>query len=389
MGKLSPNLRPSDDAVSLHTQAERYVDDDAPELGDDDLPPLYDDDEHGGGSSSAPLLPLGVAPHSVHENLEFHQKDAKDGAQYYMDTRLDHDPEFLETQIQLWAQSPPRPFVRLHGTHTQRVRREGKNKDETVTDFDVNVELTPYLYSDPVNRVSWTDLRTAEDWEKVRRGTVLSKRASGGHRDIEPGNIPKPTLSEWCHRYCASHAGLKSFVLQRCVVGLDEERIKEKMETLVRSTNYRGRLHITFPVQDAVIRVYNSSRTNRWRLTAWIYWLCIFTLMFIFTWPYLFLRTKRFEVVFADWSYSTVGGSGRREYVSISEDRFYNLWGRAIGRAVVEKRRGTLDQQDLVAAESPDPVFGNAVVDGTMSFLRAGIGAMNEVNRQLGWGADC
>ena len=64
------------------------------------------------------------------------------------------------------------------------------------------------------------------------------------------------------------------------------------------------------------------------------------------------------------------------------------MWGRAINRAVLEKRQGTLDQQDLIAADSPAPVFGVAVVDGAMSFVRAGVGAMNEVNRQLGWGYD-
>jgi hypothetical protein len=175
----------------------------------------------------------------------------------------------------------------------------------------------------------------------------------------------------------------------RRVVGFDEEKVRQKLESLVRNTNYHGHLNITFPVKDQYVHVFNEAKINRWRLTTWIYWLCIFTLMFVFTWPYLFFRTKRFEVVSVDWSFSQLGQDGRKKYVSISEDQWYNLWGRAIHRAVLEKRQSTLDQQDLIAAEGAAPVFGNAVVDGAMGVFRAGVSAMNEVNRQLGWGGDC
>ncbi|KAK3689580.1 hypothetical protein B0T22DRAFT_461815 [Podospora appendiculata] len=395
--KPSIPLLQSDDAVSLQTRDPRYLDHDAPELriddlpelrvGLDDLPPLYQDAVgDSSSSSSAPLLPLNPALQPFDGIVAQFKKEPITGDEYYVDPRLDSDPALLERHIKWWSQTPPRPFVRLLGTHTQSVNDAGKKEKKTVTDFDVSAELTPYLYSDATNQVSWRALRTAEDSENTRRGTVLRKRAPGAKQSIELGLADKPTLTEWCHRYTASQAGLKCLTLERRMVGFDEEKVRQKLISLVRATNYRGSLSVTFPVVDARVTVYNQCKTNVWRLTAWIWWVCVLSLLFIFTWPYLFFRTKRYEVVFAEWPFSVFGENGRRQFVSISEDQWYNLWGRAISRAVLEKRQGILDQQDLIASEGADPVFGNNVVDGAVNLLRAGVHAMNEVNRQLGWG---
>ncbi|KAK3317817.1 hypothetical protein B0T19DRAFT_298722 [Cercophora scortea] len=393
--KPSIPLLQSDDSVSLQTRDPRYLDHDAPELriddlpelrvGLDDLPPLYQD-AVGDSSDSAPLLPLNPALQPFEGIVPQFKKEPITGDEYYVDSRLDSNPALLERHIKWWSQTPPRPFVRILGTHTQSVNDAGKKEKKTVTDFDVSVELTPYLYSDATNQVSWRTLRTADDSEITRRGTILRKRAPGAKQGIELGLGDKPSLTEWCHRYTASQAGLKCLTLERRMVGFDEEKVRQKLISLVRATNYRGSLSVTFPVVDAHVSVYNECKTNVWRLTAWIWWVCVLSLLFVFTWPYLFFRTKRFEVVFAEWPFSVTGENGRRQYVSISEDQWYNLWGRAISRAVLEKRQGILDQQDLIASEGADPVFGNNVVDGAVNLLRAGVHAMNEVNRQLGWG---
>ncbi len=391
MGKPSkptPFPREGDDSHSLHTQpGDRFLDDDAPELQVDDLPPLYDE----GTSSAEPLLGVPVSQPGLTPTFPGMvplYRRAENGWETYLDRRLDNDPKVLEKHVNFWAQTPPRPFVRLHGTHTQVVDDNGKKERRTVTDFDDQVELTPYLFSDATNRLSLRELRTVDNGEEVYRGTVFRRRAPGSRQSIEVGNYDKPTLAEWCHRYCASHAGLKSFTLTRRMVGFDEERVQQRLDALVRATNYRGHLSITFPVRDEAVTVFNDCKTNVWRTTTWIWWVCVLTLMFIFTWPYLFFRTKKFEVVYADWAFSVAGENGQRRFVSISEDQWYNMWGRAIHRAVLEKRQCTLDQQDLINAEGAPPVFNNAVVDGAVGFLRAGVSAMNEVNRQLGWGYD-
>lgn len=398
MGKPSPLFTDEGaDAVSLHTQRggsssnQHYLDDDAPELQVDDLPPLYD--EVAAGEPNAPLLgpelPLPADQPEVNGICPY-WKDPVYGTQYYIASLLDNDPKFLETQIREWARKPPRVSVRLYGTHRQSVHRNGKKETETVTDFDVSVDLTPFLYSDPVDALSWRELNTVDNTTKAKRGTIFRRRAPGVKRGIELGLPEKPTLEEWCHRYCASHSGLKCFTLERRMTGFNYSDVKTRLEALVRRTNYHGSLNITFPVKDQYVHVYNESKINVWRRNKWIRMFCYITFLWIITWPYLYFRTKRFEVVFSDWPFSVPdpNDDNRRKYVSINEAQWYNMWGRAIHRAVLDKRQCTLDQQDLLTADVPNPTYGNAVVDGAMDFIRAGIGAMNEVNRTIGWGYD-
>jgi hypothetical protein len=377
------------DAVSLHTQpGDRAFDADVPELQSDDLPPLYSDIEPD-TDGNAPLLPSGTSYvlDVLHTRLGTHTVDVNTGAECFMNPLLDEDPRVLENQIKLSAEKPPRPYVRIAGTHSQMVNENGKREKKTITDFDISLDLTPYLFSDAARGVSWKALRTVENSEKTRRGTVLRKRAPGVKRDIEITDT-KPTLAEWCHRYCASHAGLKCFVLQRRVVGFDENRLKEKLTVLVRGTNYRGNVSITFPVKDDRVFVYNRCKINEWRVTPWIVWLFYLTFLWLFSWPYLFFRTKMFEVAVAEWPFSVTEANGSKRYVSLSEEHIYNLWGRAISRAVLDKRQGALDHEDLIASQTaPAEPLGN-LLEGAPRFLREGINAITSVNRSFGWGAD-
>ncbi len=405
MGKPSDQTgsKPStSDAVSLRTNPgesyrDAYHDDDedAPQLAIDDLPPSYDhalfqppDD---------PSAPLVAPPEPSPVGIPYFREDASTGTRFYLDRRLE-DPARLEQHVRQLAAIPPRPYVRLIGTHTETTRdRKGKSETSTVTDFDVSVELTPFLYSDARYRRSWAQLRTVDNGEEVRRGTVLARRAvpSGSLSaqddiDIEVGG-GKPTLQEWCHRYAASHAGLKCFSLRRHMVGFDEAGVLARLRRMVHDTNYRGRLVVEVRVKGDRVECYNDVRTNRWRFTPWVWWLAVLSLMFLFTWPYLWLRTRRWEVAVAEWPFSRTAADGRREFVSISEEQWYNMWARAICKAVLEKRQTVLDQEDLRRAQEPEPALntGHAAVDEAAGLFRAGVGAMNEVNRQLGWGGDC
>ncbi|KAI1372823.1 hypothetical protein F4677DRAFT_431566 [Hypoxylon crocopeplum] len=396
------------DSVSLHTNpgessTDNYRDGndfDTPEIAVDDLPPNYNDALE--SSEAASLLQPPVAPMPAPNNVPVVAKrpyvadatfleDINTGAQFWIAKSLEYPAE-LESHIRQLAAIPPRPYIKLVGTHTETTRdSKGKTEKNTVTDFDVSVELTPYLFSDAQYRRSWTQLRTVDNGENTRRGTILRKRAPGSNQSIEVGGDPKPTLQEWCHRYAASHAGLKVFALQRRMVGFDEERVKQRLRTLVNDTNYRGHLKVEIVTKDSLVEVYNEARINHWRLTNWIQMLFMFTLLFIFSWPYLWLRTKRWEVAIAEWPYSRMAEGGNKEYVSIGEDQWYNLWGRAICKAVLEKRQTVLDQADLRRAQDAEPAFntGSSTVDGALGLFRASMNAMNEVSRQLGWGGDC
>ncbi|KAI0968618.1 hypothetical protein F4678DRAFT_194735 [Xylaria arbuscula] len=398
MGKPKNNDGPFSDAVSLHSNPGQssasipYVDDDAPEIDIDDLPPTYSDalDDP---SEAAPMLAPSTAvinpvqPSDIDANVVV---DANTGAQSWV-AKSCEDPSTLETYVRKLAEIPPRPYMSVVGTHTETSKdSKGKEEKNTITDFAVDVELTPYLFTDARYRRSWTQLRTVENREKVHRGTIRARRQGAKSQSIEIGDA-KPTLKEWCHRFGASAAGLKCFTLQREVVGFDEDSVKHHLRQLVRDTNYRGNLRVELVTKDARIDFYNDAKINRWRLTAWIRWLFFLTLTFIFAWPYLIIRTKRWEVVVAEWPFSRINAEGAKEYVSISEDQWYNMWAAAICRAVLEKRQTLLDQSDLRRAHEVDPAFntGNANVDGALGLFRAGMNAMNEVNRQLGWGGDC
>lgn len=402
MGKPAPVKAPSDGALPLYSQTRSQLfDQDVPDLPapehNDDLPPLYDETAEASGSHilSAPLLPPATLPPSgLSEDFPPFRRD--EAVAYYLDSRLDADPERLESTVRKWASVPPRPFVRIHGYHRERRRdHDGKRRSKNVTDFDIKVELTPYLFSNLALRQAWTEISTVDNEENARRGTVLRKRAPGSRKGqgggrIELGMIEKPTLTQWCHMYCASHSGLKVFQLKRRMLGFDYQHVREKIEGMVRATNYRGQLQITFPVQDESVEVWNDCRTNQWRLTKWIYNIFCLSMLWILTWPYLFFRTKRFETVTSDWYFSKPDGDLRKQYVTINEDQWYNMWGRALSETVLSKRQGVLDQQDLLTAEGAPPEFssGNAVMNGAVSFVRAGVSAMNEVNRHMGWGGD-
>lgn len=396
----SKGTAPGADAVPLvsnpgESYRDTYHDDeDVPQLGIDDLPPSYG---HALSEiSDDPTAPLTASTDfrtaaSLSTEIPWLKENANSGARFYVDPHLE-DPAQLEKHIRQLATTPPRPYIRLLGTHTETTRdSKGKTERNTVTDFDVRVDLTPYLYSNAQYRRSWTQLRTVENTEKVKRGTVFPTRAPGSVHSIEVGTEPKPTLQEWCHRFAASPAGLKCFVLRREMVGFDTAGVIYRLRRLVNDTNYRGHVNVQLQVKDELVECYNDARVNHWRFTTWIWWLAALTFTFLLTWPYLFFFTKRWEVAIAEWPFSAVADDGTRSYVSISEEQWYNLWARAICKAILEKRQTTLDQADLQRAEQPVPPLntGHAGVNEAAGIVRAGIGAMNEINRHLGWGGDC
>lgn len=108
--------------------------------------------------------------------------------------------------------------------------------------------------------------------------------------------------------------------------------------------------------------------------------------------------TRRWEVVTAVFPYSTVPGDGDRQFVTKSEEAFYNDWKKSIRRAVLGKKQGWIDEEYKLATEEallqagPDglsrmPGTGNAIADGAMGFLRQALGG-RDVAMAGGWGAD-
>ena len=136
------------------------------------------------------------------------------GVPVLMSQRIDHDPDCLEKIVRSLAPIPPRPIVRIRGTHREtrhRMNHKGEvhGRRKTVVDFDLKLDLTDYILTDLVRyQSSYMQLDTVENHVKTYRGTLLKKRMLGWKMDSE-WIQSKPTLAEWCHRYCASAAHLK------------------------------------------------------------------------------------------------------------------------------------------------------------------------------------
>ncbi|KAG5998221.1 hypothetical protein E4U43_002463 [Claviceps pusilla] len=370
--------------------AERSGDDDDDDDDDDDhddLPPLYTDHEEFNNDHPQPFDPLMLPTwdNDFETVLPFRRDET---TTYFLDRRLDRDPDFLAHHIDRLATVPPRPFVRMVGTHTDKTGGgpNDKNREtQQVTDFEIEIELTHLLFSDIRSAQAWSTLHTAGNFEKVRRGTVLATRAPGfGGSGSSVPEEGVPGLREWCRRYCASRSGLKCFSMERRVEGYDWDMLRRRLEGLVRATNYRGHVAIDFPMRHSHVHVYNDCRVNRWRLTKWIVMMCTLTLAFVVTWPYLFFMTRRWETVTAEWRLSEATAvPGRRKYVSMSEEQWYSMWAAAVQKAMLERRRGILDQGDLERARMP--LGEGEQEEGSTART---VQAMGLVNRSFGWGGD-
>ncbi|KAL5598050.1 hypothetical protein FOBRF1_011843 [Fusarium oxysporum] len=187
---------------------------------EDDPPPSYTVvDNEGPHANPFDLLPTGSSSLGLHP----FKGTSNDKVVYYLDKRLDADPEFLEQHISELAKEPPRPYVRIQGL--------GRKSSKDGIDFDIHIELTPLLYQEMATRRSWRRIRAVNNFDKVRRGTATMTRAPGfgGRGPPEEGT---PGVAQWCYRYCASKAGLKVFVLERRLTGWDFALVGSRLESL-------------------------------------------------------------------------------------------------------------------------------------------------------------
>jgi hypothetical protein len=410
--KRSPEeYRDDPDAVSLHTTPDDYNYDDAPEI--DGLPPSYADSEGSTAAAAAPLIrhlpPPRDESRRVFHDTNFSMSGGKPKVietQDFMDARYDSDPEYLEQGVLNFAKVPPNPLIYILGTHKEATRTHDNKKEvKEVTDFRLVLNMQEYLWQGRWEGEDATPMRltTATNGEKTYRGSFRKQRAPGFKQDIEVGS-EAPTLREWCHRYCASPSRNRIFRLRRQVVGMDQTLLQKRLEGLIRSTNYRGHLSITFPIEDKNIDLYTSTRINEWRLKTWVRWVFYLTFLWIFTWPYLYFATKRYAVVKAEWLFSTVADDGSKKYATISEEQWFERWHVGIRRYVLEGFEGEATYERLQGviqrpADPPTPgrvETGHAAVDNAVGILTQGFRVARAIRSggdplgglQTGWGYD-
>ncbi|KAF2712200.1 hypothetical protein K504DRAFT_474619 [Pleomassaria siparia CBS 279.74] len=394
------------DAVSLHTTPDDYSYDDAPEITG--LPPSYADSEGHSSTAAAPLIRHIPPPSTRTDHNKFAAfsggKPKVCETQKLMDARYDSDPVYLEEGIRSFAKEAPIPLVYIMGTHKETIKQGDKKETNHITDFRIVLNMQRYLRKGFDDRdISQMRLVTAENAEKTHRGTFMKKRAPGFKQEIEMAK-PKPELKEWCHLYCASPSILRIFRLRRVVTGFDEIHLKNRIEGLIRSTNYRGHISITFPIEDRNVDIYTTTRINQWRLKTWICWIFYLTFMWIFAWPYLFFATKRYSVVKAEWPFSTTDAAGNKRYTTVSEEQWFAKWHVGIRRLALDRFQGEASEEQLegVMARPADPPMpgtistGHIGVDNAVGLLNQGFQVASALSRgdslgrgpQGGWGYD-
>ncbi|CAH0027608.1 unnamed protein product [Clonostachys rhizophaga] len=428
MGRPTPatgSYRDDPDAVSLRTEpGDAYVDD-VPEIAS--APPAYveatgegdaliDGFDDGAGPGGL-ILKNGTTPAESHQEGTSSHIFAKrtritNEVNSLQDDRSDGDPEFLERWVRHMASKAPSPYIHITGNHRETKRdMNGKSKTETVEDFRILVSLQNYLWPNFNPRGEQVmNFDTVDNGESTFRGTVFKKRAPGSKGNIEVGT-DKPSLEEWCHRYCAKAKSTRCFRLTRTVTGLDEQLFRSRLEGLIRGTNYKGKLSIEFPVADRAVDIYSTTWMNNWRTTDWIRWIFYLTFLWIFSWPILYFTTKKYYVVRAEWPFAKVNPQGRKTYTTVSEEQWIENFGPAVQQLCLDRYQGLTGDDHLkqilarpATQSSAAADFRNAraalnVATSAASVLRGGpVNAISQVsnimrlssgtNDQVGWGFD-
>jgi hypothetical protein len=189
-----------EDAVSLHTT---QGDDDILDVLEGGAPPAYTDSEGSVSAAANPDLDLPVNSYHV-DSI----KNVK-GVDIVFDPRFDTDPVYAEHLLKNWSKIRPAQMIYIKGTHTQTVKNGNKEEKNTITDFDIKLRLTEYIVD--MRSLMPGPITMVENNEKTYRGTVFKTRAQGAKGNTSDAMLEggKPTLLEWCHLYCASHARMK------------------------------------------------------------------------------------------------------------------------------------------------------------------------------------
>ncbi|KAH0542837.1 hypothetical protein FGG08_002791 [Glutinoglossum americanum] len=317
-----------------------------------------------------------------------------------LDEGLNEDPAKLHSFVLQQNEIPPKPTVQIVGTHHETRRqstKDGKDERVKVTDFDIQLDLTPYIARSlnlGCGEQDWKFLSVVENGVKAYRGGRI-KSLDPGHRDGLT-SYAAPHLGDWTKAYCGDPNILKSFTFSKTVSNFDTEKLISLLTALIESTNYRGHYHITFTTTHSRIQVLSPHWINRLRTKTWVRWLFYLSMLWIFTWPLLWFLTRRYEVVTSAWPYALIDEQGQKRYAVASEEDWYRRYAVVIRRSLLMRRQGWVTDEDLRLCESGISSGGNAPVSAAESrvmgfafgLVHGVTGASRDLDAIRGWGAD-
>jgi hypothetical protein len=318
----------------------------------------------------------------------------------------------LYDMILTQARFPPVYSISLWGTHTETVRQQNKEQKKKVIDFSIKINMT-HTISPYVGKYGHLELLP----NNVRgyRGTRFPSFTPTVMAEDDPLlDSEEQQLKAWCESYVADPASIKSFVLKREITNIDTQSLEQLVRSAIDSTKYRGHVNIDFITSHQQLTVFSPGKINEWRVTNWIRWMFYVTFLWLFSWPVLFLVTRKYAVVRAVFPYANMAagdgmddsGVGRR-FTLMSETEWFQRWESAIRRAVLTKMKTEdrmLDDDYLISTSEADargfletlpaqqqlPInTGNAFADGALGVLREGMRIADSRAAMRGWGGDC
>lgn len=196
------------------------------------------------------------------------------------------------------------------------------------------------------------------------------------------------------------------------------------MYEALRGTNYRGNIAITYPMCHRATALVSDHWINRYRHNMYIWWTCVILQLWIFTWPVLWLMSKRWEVFSVEWPcriYVQPDGSWPVAYeflpqalwhegretdnpsiriAHMTEEEWVEQWRLAVQLAAESKKRGALSDanrriaQEVEARSRQGPAGRSAVPDNGFMAAATGLlsgvqGFMGPSRMEAGWGGDC
>ncbi|KAK8128191.1 hypothetical protein PG984_009299 [Apiospora sp. TS-2023a] len=224
-------------------------------------------------------------------------------------TYLSANAKALATLLQNLATVPPKPQIIVQGTRGRRV------------DFSIKMNLMSLLVpSDPQDRLDY--LRVVKRDEMACRG--------GAQPSLKP-DVPGGSLREWCERFVADPANIKTFLLERAVANLDTNWIEGQLRSLVAATDYNGHVTVAFPVTHCKVLVQSPDKVNKFFTSV----------------SALFTGKSKYEVVKAVWPFATAKNNEQgRKCIVQSEKTWWEEWKDPIKYAIATKRHGYVTNED-------------------------------------------
>ena len=240
--------------------------------------------------------------------------------------------EFIRAQSAL----PPVPEICITGSH--KSNRLGEDSSMTKVDFDIKLKMLQYLL--PKTPKPGPGRNTESP---TSTNNFIRVRASDGTARLV-GTAPGSDLTRiraLASKFIEEKTKNKCLVLNRVVTNWHKDYLKGCILSLLADLQYRGNITIKFPVLHAKVIVQPEKTV-------------------VDSFKALFIEKKFVQELDAVWQYadqppSSGSGKGKATDVNVartfavrSEQGWWDDWKGAIGRAVLEGRKGHVGADDLL-----------------------------------------